>query len=200
MLGNWVIDAAAFDRYLPDAPDSFVSVVYADGAAPEVARAAVEVFTDAYPQVTVEDKAELRAATEARVDQLLAIITVFLGLSLFIAVLGITNTLALSVFERTRELGLLRAVGMTRRQLRRMIRWEAVIIALFGGLLGVAIGVLFGMAAIAAIPETFIDIVSIPVQRLAFYLLISSMFGMLAAIFPARRASRLDVLEAIGYE
>jgi putative ABC transport system permease protein len=81
-----------------------------------------------------------------------------------------------------------------------MIRWEAVIIALFGGLLGVAIGVLFGMAAIAAIPETFIDIVSIPVQRLAFYLLISSMFGMLAAIFPARRASRLDVLEAIGYE
>ena len=148
----------------------------------------------------MEDKAELRAATEARVDQLLAIITVFLGLSLFIAVLGITNTLALSVFERTRELGLLRAVGMTRRQLRRMIRWEAVIIALFGGLLGVAIGVLFGMAAIAAIPETFIDIVSIPVQRLAFYLLISSMFGMLAAIFPARRASRLDVLEAIGYE
>jgi len=160
----------------------------------------VEVFTDAYPQVTVEDKAELRAATEARVDQLLAIITVFLGLSLFIAVLGITNTLALSVFERTRELGLLRAVGMTRRQLRRMIRWEAVIIALFGGLLGVAIGVLFGMAAIAAIPETFIDVVSVPVQRLAFYLLISGMFGMLAAIFPARRASRLDVLEAIGYE
>ena len=200
MLGNWVIDAAAFDRYLPDAPDSFVSVVYADGAAPEVARAAVEVFTDAYPQVTVEDKAELRATTEARLDQLLAIITVFLGLSLFIAVLGITNTLALSVFERTRELGLLRAVGMTRRQLRRMIRWEAVIIALFGGLLGVAIGVLFGMAAIAAIPETFIDVVSVPVQRLAFYLLISGMFGILAAIFPARRASRLDVLEAIGYE
>jgi putative ABC transport system permease protein len=108
--------------------------------------------------------------------------------------------LALSIFERTRELGLLRAIGMTRRQLRQMVRWEAVIISLFGGLLGVAMGVLFGLAAIAAIPETFVDIVSIPVRKLGFYLLVSGAFGMVAAIFPARRASRLNVLDAIGYE
>lgn len=200
MLGNWVFDTATFDRFLPDAPDGFVSVVYAPTADMDEARTAVEEITDTYPQLTVEDKAELRASTEAQLNQLLAVITVFLGLSLFIAVLGITNTLALSIFERTRELGLLRAIGMTRRQLRRMVRWEAVIIALFGGLLGVGMGVLFGLAAIAAIPETFVDIVSIPVQRLGFYLLVSGAFGMLAAIFPARRASRLNVLDAIGYE
>jgi putative ABC transport system permease protein len=136
---------------------------------------------------------------EAQLDQLLAIITVFLGLSLLIAVLGITNTLALSVYERTRELGLLRAVGMTRRQLRRMVRWEAVIIALFGGVLGVAMGVLFGLAAIAAIPETFVDVVSVPVAKLLQYLVIAAVFGLLAAILPARRAARLNVLEAISH-
>ena len=131
---------------------------------------------------------------------MLSIIQVFLGLSLLIAVLGITNTLALSVYERTRELGLLRAIGMTRRQLRRMVRWEAVIIALFGGLLGVGMGVLFGLAAIAAIPETFVDIISIPYGSLLGYLLVSGLFGMLAAILPARRAARLNILEAISHE
>mgnify|MGYP001163572101 FL=1 len=200
MLGNWVVDTSTFDHFLPNSPDGFVSVVYAPTAGITEARAAVEEITNDYPQLTVEDKAQLRASTEAQLNQLLAIITVFLGLSLLIAILGITNTLALSIFERTRELGLLRAIGMTRRQLRRMIRWEAVIIALFGGLLGIAMGLLFGMAAIAAIPETFVDIVSIPVRRLGFYLLISGAFGMVAAIFPARRAARLNVLEAIGYE
>ena len=158
------------------------------------------VYTDAYPQVVVENRSEFRDSQEKQLDQLLSIIQVFLGLSLVIAVLGITNTMALSVYERTRELGLLRAIGMTRRQLRRMIRWEAVIIALFGGLLGVAMGVLFGLAVIAALPETFVDIVSIPYTSLFGYLLVSGLFGMLAAILPARRASRLNVLDAISHE
>ena len=89
---------------------------------------------------------------------------------------------------------------MTRRQLRRMIRWEAVIIALFGGLLGVAMGVLFGLATIAALPETFVDIVSIPYTSLLRTMVVSGLFGMLAAILPARRASRLNVLDAISHE
>ena len=129
---------------------------------------------------------------------MLAIITVFLGLSLLIAVLGITNTLALSVYEQTRELGLLRAVGMTRRQMRRMVRWEAVIIALFGGLLGIAIGVPFGLAAVTAIP--FEMEISIPMRSLIVYLLVAGIFGVLAAILPAYRASRLNVLEAIYHQ
>lgn len=200
MMGNWVVDVDLFDRYLPTAPDAWVSVDYAAGAEHAAARAAVEELTAAYPQVTVENRAELRESSQAQLDQLLSIIQVFLGLSLLIAVLGIANTLALSVYERTRELGLLRAIGMTRRQLRRMVRWEAVIIALFGGLLGVAMGVLFGLAAIAAIPETFVDIVSIPFGSMVGYLLVAGLFGMVAAILPARRASRLNVLDAISHE
>ncbi len=200
MMGNWVVDVDLFDRYLPTAPDAWVSVDYTDGVDHALARGAVEELTAAYPQVTVENRAELRESSQAQLDQLLSIIQVFLGLSLLIAVLGIANTLALSVYERTRELGLLRAIGMTRRQLRRMVRWEAVIIALFGGLLGVAMGVLFGLAAIAAIPETFVDIVSIPFGSMVGYLLVAGLFGMLAAILPARRASRLNVLDAISQE
>ncbi len=199
MMGNWVIDNDAFDRFLPRSPDNSMSVAYAAGADPTSARAVVETVTDDYPQASVNNSNELRAELEGRLDQLLSIITVFLGLSLFIAVLGITNTLALSVYERTRELGLLRAIGMTRRQLRRMVRWEAVIIALFGGLLGVGMGVLFGLAAIAAIPETFVDVVSVPYRSLLGYLLVSGLFGMLAAILPARRAARLNILDAISH-
>ncbi|HJL76048.1 MAG TPA: FtsX-like permease family protein, partial [Acidimicrobiales bacterium] len=200
MMGNWVIDNGAFDRFLPRTPDNSISVAYTEGADPVAARGLVETITDDYPQASVNNAHELREQMEGRLDQLLSIITVFLGLSLFIAVLGITNTLALSVYERTRELGLLRAVGMTRRQMRRMVRWEAVIIALFGGILGVAMGVLFGLAATAALPETFIDVTSVPVMKLSLYLLVAGLFGVVAAIFPARRAARLDILEAISYE
>jgi len=200
LLGNWVVDVSVFDSHLPTAPLGWISVLFPVGADNDASRTAIEVYTDAYPQVVVENQSEFRDSQEKQLDQLLSIIQVFLGLSLLIAVLGITNTMALSVYERTRELGLLRAIGMTRRQLRRMIRWEAVIIALFGGLLGVAMGVLFGLAAIAALPETFVDIVSIPYTSLFGYLLVSGLFGMLAAILPARRASKLNVLDAISHE
>ncbi len=199
LLGNWVVDDATFDYYIPQAQPAFASVVYSPDADPETARAAIEALTDEYPQLTVEDQREYRKSMEAQLDQVLAIITVFLGLSLLIAVLGITNTLALSVYEQTRELGLLRAVGMTRRQMRRMVRWEAVIIALFGGLLGVAIGVLFGFAAVSAIPGIDMEL-SIPVRSLVVYLLVSGVFGVLAAILPAYRASRLNILEAIYHQ
>jgi len=200
LLGNWVVDVSVFDSHLPTAPLGWISVLFPVGADNDASRTAIEVYTDAYPQVVVENQSEFRDSQEKQLDQLLSIIQVFLGLSLVIAVLGITNTMALSVYERTRELGLLRAIGMTRRQLRRMVRWEAVIIALFGGLLGVAMGVLFGLAVIAALPETFVDIVSIPYTSLFGYLLVSGLFGMLAAILPARRASKLNVLDAISHE
>ena len=107
---------------------------------------------------------------------------------------------ALSVFERTREIGLLRAVGMTRRQLRRAIRWEAVIIAIFGAILGLILGVIFGVAAVVAIPDTFISTVSIPYGSLVVYLVIAGIAGIVAAILPARRAARLNVLDAISHD
>lgn len=199
MLGDWVIDIKTFDRYLPQSQDSFLSILFNPEADPELARASVERYTQEYPQLSVDNRAEYREGIEQQLDQVLSVITTFLALSLLIAVLGITNTLALSVYEQTRELGLLRAVGMTRRQMRRMVRWEAVIIALFGGLLGVSIGVFFGVAATAAIPDDFVNILSIPFGSLLQYMLISGLFGILASILPAFRASRLNVLDAISH-
>ena len=199
MLGNWVIDIETFDRYFPQSQDAFLSILFNPDADPELARASVETYTQEYPQLSVDNRAEYREGIEQQLDQVLSVITTFLALSLLIAVLGITNTLALSVYEQTRELGLLRAVGMTRRQMRRMVRWEAVIIALFGGLLGVSIGVFFGIAATAAIPDSFVSILSIPFGSLLRYMLISGLFGILASILPAFRASRLNVLDAISH-
>ena len=199
LLGNWVVDNLTFDKYLPQAQDSFLSVRYNSQADPLEARAEIVNFTQNYPQLSVEDQREFRESAEAQLDQILSVITVFLGLSLLIAVLGITNTLALSVYEQTRELGLLRAIGMTKRQVRRMVRWEAVIIALFGGILGVGIGILFGIAATAAIDTSIVSELSIPMKSVIQYLAISAVFGIIAAILPAYRASRLNVLDAISH-
>jgi len=115
-------------------------------------------------------------------------------------VFGIVNTLGLSIYERTRELGLLRAVGMSRRQVTRMIRWEAIIIAIFGATLGIVIGILFGWALQQALASQGVTALKIPVGQLVFYLLFAALIGVVAAIFPAWRASRLNVLEAISYE
>jgi putative ABC transport system permease protein len=147
-----------------------------------------------------ENRVEFRQSQQDQLNSFLAVIFVLLALSLVIALIGIANTLALSVFERTREIGLLRAVGMTRRQLRRAIRWEAVIIAIFGAILGLILGVIFGVAAVVAIPDTFINTVSIPYGSLVVYLVIAGLAGILAAILPARRAARLNVLDAISHE
>ena len=116
------------------------------------------------------------------------------------ALLGITNTLALSIFERTRELGVLRAVGMTRAQLRASIRWESVIIALQGTLLGLAIGVFFGWALIKASADEGIGQLNLPVATLVVIVVLAALAGVGAAILPGRRASRLDVLKAVVSE
>jgi putative ABC transport system permease protein len=127
-------------------------------------------------------------------------VTALLGLAIVIALVGIVNTLALSIFERTREIGLLRAVGMARRQVRTMIRWEAVIIAVFGAVLGAVVGIFFGWAMVQALRSQGITTLTVPAGQLIFYILISAVFGVIAAILPARRAARLDVLAAITTE
>src|SRR5690606_39338106 len=110
-----------------------------------------------FPQAEVDDRQEFLDAQEAQIDQILVTVNVLLLLAVVIAVLGIANTLALSVFERTRELGLLRAVGMSRRQTRRMVRWEAAIVSVFGAVLGVALGILFVIAAASAVPMSIVE-------------------------------------------
>ncbi|MGH3507988.1 MAG: ABC transporter permease, partial [Nocardioidaceae bacterium] len=135
-----------------------------------------------------------------QVNLFLYFIYALLGLAVVIAVLGIVNTLALSVIERTREIGLLRAVGLARSQLRQMVRLESVIVAVLGAVLGVVMGIAFGIALQRAIADEGVDVLSIPWLQLTIFVLIAALVGVLAAVLPARRAARLDVLRAIYTE
>ena len=159
---------------------------------------ALAPLEERFASIDAQNQVEFRQSQEDQLNSFLAVIFVMLALSLIIALIGIANTLALSVFERTREIGLLRAVGMTRRQLRRAIRWEAVIVAIFGAILGIILGVIFGIAAVIAIPDSFISTITIPWSSLIVYVAIAAVAGIVAAILPARRASKLDILEAIS--
>ncbi|MFM8944469.1 MAG: ABC transporter permease, partial [Actinomycetota bacterium] len=167
---------------------------------PRPPRDAIEAVLADYPNVQVYDQAQYRQQQEGFIDQLLALVTALLGLAIIIALFGIVNTLGLSIYERTRELGLLRAVGMSRRQVRAMIRAESVIIAILGAILGIGIGVFFGWALQRALEPEGVTILRIPVGQLAGYVVAAAVAGVLAAVLPARRAANLDVLEAISYE
>jgi len=119
--------------------------------------------------------------------------------AILIALLGIAITLALSVFERTREIGLLRAVGALRVQVRRMVRWEAAIISVFGALLGLTLGVIFGLGVVTALPEAVVTTVAVPWLTLASYIVLAALLGLAAAAWPAWRAGRMNVLDAISH-
>ena len=150
--------------------------------------------------MTVKDEAGFAAEQRGPIDQLVQMIYALLGLALVIAVLGIVNTLALSVIERTREVGLLRAIGVSRRQLRWMIRLESIVISVLGALLGVVLGIGFGVALMNALRDQGLEAISVPYGQLPLFLVLALVLGVLAAVFPARRAARLDVLRAIATE
>ncbi|HUR23289.1 MAG TPA: ABC transporter permease, partial [Acidimicrobiales bacterium] len=200
LLGDYLVSTATFDAHFPDRLDFVVLAKARPGVAPAAARAAVERVTDEFPNVEVRDQAEFKQQQEDQVNQILGLITALLLLSIIIALFGIVNTLALSIFERTRELGLLRAVGMSRRQVRSMIRGESVIIAVMGAVLGLAVGVLFGFAVVNALADEGIGAVIIPFGQLLTYVVLAGVAGVIAAVFPARRAARLDVLAAISHD
>ena len=200
IVGPWVVSPDTWHRYFDTNVDQFVSVLNADGVSEEAARAAISEAAAEYPQVTVRSRAEFRDAAADNIDQALIVVNVFLGLSLVIAVLGIVATLALSVVERTRELGLLRAVGMTRGQMRRMVCWEGLVVAVFGGILGVVLGIAFGVLAADIIPDSVVSTLSVPAGQIILYLVIAALAGLASGILPAIWAGRLKVLEAIGYE
>ncbi|HET8600491.1 MAG TPA: FtsX-like permease family protein [Segeticoccus sp.] len=158
---------------------------------------AVDAVVKDIPTVTVQDQAEFAQQQRGSIDQLLTIIYALLALAVVIAILGIVNTLSLSVIERTREVGLLRAVGLSRRQVRRMVRLEAVVIALLGAVLGVVLGLGFGIALQHSQVENGVAVLTVPWARLAVFVVLAGVVGVLAAWWPARRAARLDVLRAI---
>jgi putative ABC transport system permease protein len=200
ILGPFVVNLSTYDRNFVEQLDTVVLVKTAPGVPVLRARAAASRVAKAFPNVKLENQVQFRKAQAAQVDQLLGLITALLGLAILIAVIGIVNTLALSIYERTREIGLLRAVGMGRRQVRTMIRWESVIIAVFGALLGTAVGVFFGWAMVRALSTKGISVLAIPGGQLVLYIVVAGVIGVLAAVRPARRAAKLDVLSAISYE
>jgi len=150
-----------------------------------------------HPDTQVLDQKGFEKAAGGFIDSLLAFVTVMLLLSVLIALLGIVNTLALSVYERTRELGLLRAVGMTRGQVRAMVRWESVVISLIGALSGAALGIGIGLALSQALEDQGINAISVPLPRIAAYVALAAVAGILAALGPARTAAKVDVLRAV---
>ncbi len=194
LISNYLIDKSAWDQNFSLNEDISIVASVAEGVEIEAAASALDELNAAFPQLNFETGAEYSDRLEGQLDSLVIVINVFLGLAILIAFLGIANTMALSVLERTREIGLMRAVGMTRRQTRAMIRWEAAVVSLFGALLGVVVGLVFGWVAVQAIA---IDQFAIPVSSLVLYVLVATLAGLIAASFPARRASRLNVLDAI---
>jgi putative ABC transport system permease protein len=200
LLGSYVISLPAYEQNFITQLDAVVLATTAPGTTKTESKAAVDEITKAFPNVKVEDQAEFRNSQASQVNALLGLVTALLLLAIIIALFGIVNTLALSIFERTREIGLMRAIGMARSQVRAMIRWEAVIIAIFGAVLGLVVGVFFGWAMVQALKDQGITVLSIPGGQLLFYVILAGVAGVIAAIWPARRASKLNVLEAITTE
>ena len=180
--------------------DSQVFIRTASGFTPEESQNRLAALSEDVPTAQVQTLDELQSDAEQGINQLLNLITGLLALAVIIALIGVTNTMTLSVFERTREIGLLRAVGLTRRQTRRMVRAEASIIAVFGAVLGVVIGLFFAWAILQALRDEGFTAFVVPVGTLALWIIVTGLLGVVFAILPAWRASRLDVLKAIAYE
>jgi putative ABC transport system permease protein len=196
-FGPVTMSAATWDRAYTQPQNLYTLVKMRGGETPANARALNRVL-GAFPNAKVQTRQQFVDNQISGLSSVLNILYVLLALSIVVSLFGIVNTLVLSVFERTREIGMLRAVGTSRRQVRRMIRHESIITALIGSVLGIALGIAFG-ALLAARDSSSIAFV-IPVGRLVVFLIASWLVGLLAAIFPARRAARLNPLQALAYE
>jgi putative ABC transport system permease protein len=200
-FGNWLIGLDTLAE-ISDAParDFFVIAKLADGVDPATGDAAVAAAMAPFPQANVQTNAEFLDSQEAQINQLLLIITMLLAFAILIAVLGISITLALGVFERTREIGLLRAVGMNRRQTRRSVRWEAVIVSTFGALVGIVVGTFLGVVLTLAVPDDVISTLAFNPWIVIAILVGAVIGGLVAALYPSYKASNMNVLEAIATE
>ena len=198
LISDFVASLDTYERNFVEQLDSTVFVEVAGGVQHRRAREVIEDALDDFPNIEVYDQAELKAEYSSQVDRVLGIVYALLGLAILIALFGIVNTLALSVYERTRELGLLRAVGMTRSQVRSAVRWESVIIAVLGAVFGIAVGAGFGWAIVSSLDD--LTRLVFPAGQMLLYVVLAGGAGILAAILPARRASKVDVLRAVTIE
>ena len=200
LAGDYVLPLAAAEANFPQALDTDVFVKLAPGVSASAGRSAIESVLSAYPNATLMDQTQYKAQAEQQVNTLLNLVYALLALAVIIALIGIANTLALSIYERTRELGLLRAVGTTRRQLRSIVRSEALIISLVGAIEGLVLGILFGAAIAVAMHSQGITQLSFPVLQLLAVAVLAGLAGVVAAIAPSRHAARLNVLHAVTTE
>jgi putative ABC transport system permease protein len=195
-FGKVTVSQATWDAYNESPRNLYAFVRVRGGETPENQKRLEKVLAP-YPNAKVATRQKFVDNQISGLNSILNILYVLLALSVIVSVFGIVNTLVLTVFERTREIGMLRAIGMTRRQVRRMIRHESVITALIGGVLGIVLGIVLGGLLVARVD--FIQF-SLPIASLIIFAVMTVIVGILAAIFPARRAARLNVLEALQYE
>jgi len=193
-----IVSMPTFDAVSAVEQINTVNMNITPGSDAVTVREALDSRLSAYPTVTVQDQTELKESVSSQVNSLLGFLFALLALAVVIAILGIINTLLLSVVERTREIGLIRAVGATRAQVRRMVVLESVLIAVFGALVGVVVGVVYGVLLQRALAEQGIGVLAIPWTRIAVFVVLAALGGVLAALWPARRAARLNVLGAIS--
>jgi ABC-type lipoprotein release transport system permease subunit len=195
-FGSVTISAAVWDEEIPQ-PRNLYSFLKMEGGATDSNQAALDRALEDFPNAKAQTREEFIDNQIAGLSSILNILYVLLALSIVVSLFGIVNTLILTVFERTREIGMLRAIGMTRRQIRRMIRHESVITALIGAAIGIVLGIV--LAALLVYRVDFI-VFAFPTAQVIVFVIAAIVVGILAAIFPARRAARLDPLEAISYE
>ena len=200
LVSGYVVSLATMAPNVPTARDSIVLANAANGVSSSQAERALHQDVHAFPLLMAMSRAQYRTFVGASLDSFLNLIYTLLAFAIIIAVLGIANTLILSVLERTREIGLLRALGMTRSQTRSMVRWESVIISLLGAVLGLAVGLGLGVAVSGSLGALGITEIAVPGENLIVYAIIAGVFGVVAAIFPTIRASRVDILRAITTE
>jgi putative ABC transport system permease protein len=203
IAGDYVMSRGAWTPHALQDIDDSVLIELRPGVSIDTGKRAVEGVAESYGAPDVMDADEYVDDVAGQVDMMLGIVYVLLALAIIIALMGIANTLSLSIYERTRELGLLRAVGESRRQLRSMIRWESVIIAIFGTTGGLALGVFLGWALVQAAAsggELVTTTFAAPIGQLLIVLVVGALAGVLAGFRPARRAGQLDILRAIGTE
>jgi putative ABC transport system permease protein len=199
-LGDYLLASSIWAAHTPQATDQAVYVSLAPGADRDTVISALSSVEAKYAGVTVDTKAQFVANQAATVNTYLDIVYLMLALAIVIALLGIANTLSLAVYERTREIGLIRAVGATGEQIRSMIRWEAVITTLIGTVTGLVLGCFLGWTVVTAGASGSggLGVFTLPVVRLLVILVVCALAGVLAGVRPARRAARLDVLGAIA--
>ena len=199
-LGNFVITQQQLRRDFDVHRDTYVLADAAPGADAGAVQKRIEaLLKKRYPSAEALNNQQLKDDQEAQLQPLLALVYGLLFLAVLVSIFGIVNTLALSIHERTRELGMLRAIGMTKVQVKRMIRYESVITALIGAILGTVLGVVFAAVVSRPLADEGFGL-SYPIVNLLVILVLAALAGVLAAILPARRAARLEVLEAVAYE